>query len=61
MEEDRRVFKKSEYDKIVKHYQTIGADPGAPVRYADTAGGKAAHKRAKKGKTSQKKKAKRAY
>ena len=51
---NKRVFKQSERDKMKKHYQTIGADPGAPVRYADTAAGKAAYKRAKAGKTSRK-------
>lgn len=51
----KKVFKKSERKKIEKHYQTKGADPGNPVKYKDTAGGKSAYKRAKKGTTSRKK------
>lgn len=51
---NKKVFKKSEYKKIQKHYQTRGSDPGNPVKYKDTAAGKAAYKRAKKGKTSRK-------
>ena len=51
-----KVFKKSEKQKIKKHYQTKGADPGNPVKYKDTAEGKAAYKRARKGKTSTAKK-----
>ena len=47
-------FKASEKKKIEMHYQTRGADPGRPVKYKDTAGGKAAHKRARKGKTASK-------
>lgn len=50
----KKVFKKSERDKIKKHYQTRGADPKNKVKYKDTAAGKAAYKRAKKGKTSRK-------
>ena len=50
----KKVFKKSERDKIKKHYQTKGADPGNPKPYHKSAAGKAAHKRAKAGKTSRK-------
>ncbi len=49
---ETRVFKKSEKQKIQKHYQTRGADPENPKPYKKSAAGKAAHKRAKKGKTS---------
>ena len=52
----KKVFKKSERDKIKKHYQTKGADPKNPKPYVKSAAGKAAHKRAKKGKTSTTKK-----
>ncbi len=48
----KKVFKKSERKKILKHYQTVGSDPGNPVKYKDTPAGKRAHKRARKGKTS---------
>jgi hypothetical protein len=48
----KKVFKKSERDKIKKHYQTKGA---LGKKYKDTMEGKAAYKRAKKGKTSRKK------
>ncbi len=51
---NKRVFKKSERRKIEKHYQTRGADPKDPKPYKKSAAGKAAHKRARKGKTSKK-------
>ena len=46
----KKVFKKSERSKIQKHYQT--QDPENVKPYKKSAAGKAAHKRAKKGKTS---------
>ena len=49
-----KKFKASEKKKIEKHYQTRGADPGNPKPYVKSAAGKAAHKRARKGKTASK-------
>ena len=50
----KKVFKKSEKQAIQKHYQT--QDPENIKPYKSSRAGKAAHKRAKKGKTSTKKK-----
>ncbi len=49
-----RVFKKSERKKMLKHYET--QDPENVKPYKKSAAGKAAHKRARKGKTSKPKK-----
>ena len=53
---DKRTFSPVEYQKMKKFYDTYGADPGAPKKYKDSAAGKAAYKRAAKGKTSVRKK-----
>ena len=49
-----KVFKKSEKQKIQKHYET--QDPENIKPYKSSRVGKAAHKRARKGKTSRMKK-----
>ena len=48
----KKVFKKSDRDKIRKHYQT--QDPESIKPFKSSRAGKAMHKRAKKGKTSRK-------
>lgn len=52
MKTNKKVFKKSEKSKIQKHYQT--QDPMNVKPYKKSAAGKAAYKRARKGKTSRK-------